>query len=89
MAALERHTIGVSEEAKLGFAKVYEDPTFELAAIDAAGGVVLGPSSGGDTALSFLAAGATDRSADLAPLYVRASEAELGLGAKRSQGEQP
>ena len=60
MAALERHTIGVSEEAKLGFAKVYEDPTFELAAIDAAGGVVLGPSSGGDTALSFLAAGATE-----------------------------
>ena len=40
-------------------------------------------------AAEALAAGATDGSADLAPLYVRASEAELGLGAKRSQGEQP
>ena len=58
--SLTRSTIGVSEEAKLGFAKVYEDPTFELAAIDAAGGRVLGPSSGGDTALSFLAAGASE-----------------------------
>ncbi len=58
--ALERRTIGVSEEGRLGFAKVYEDPTFELAAIDAAGGRVMGPSSGGDTALSFLAAGAAE-----------------------------
>lgn len=55
-----RRTIAVSEEGKLGFAKVYEDPTFELAAINAAGGVVMGPTSGGDTALSFLAAGATE-----------------------------
>ena len=43
----------------------------------------------GFCAAEVLAAGATDGSADLAPLYVRASEAELGLGAKRSQGEQP
>ena len=43
----------------------------------------------GFCAADTMAAGATDGSADLAPLYVRASEAELGLGAKRSQGEQP
>lgn len=57
MTALTRQHLGGREDV-LAFAQVHEDPSIEIAALAPRGARLAGVSSGGDTALGLLAAGA-------------------------------